>query len=299
MWGGGSELARLAEGGRFDLACRIERNDWNGTSSVQLTARSVTPVRDAPALALPDVRGEVSASPRERVVHDRRGRGAYGELARLAASGEGLLVVCADATRRSGMLANTLHPARFGLTGAFVLDERTSPSERERLVGIAAAAPCIALTDHASAPAVAAAFARVAVLDPPVSAADVAAFASLVGDVHLVWGDDEQEVARRDHAAREPRALCAAVWRALADGPVEEADLPGLRPGDAAFAVSVLREAGLVVAVEGGLARVENPPRIDLSSVQSFRERAVAHATTTGDADGRGDRPHRVRVGGR
>ncbi len=278
MWGGGGELARLAEGGRFDLLCRVERNDWNGTSSVQITARTVTAVRDAPPLALPTLvvaAHDVIARP--RIVHDHRRRGAYGELARLAGTGEGLLVVCADATRRAGMLANTLHPSRFGLAGAMVLDDRLDPAALARLRAIAAGSRCLALTDHATAPSVAGAFARVVVLDPPVSDAAAAAFAALDGDLHLVWGADEEDVARRDLAGREPRALCAAVWRALADGPLARAAVtPAARPSDVAFAIEVLIEAGLLMEVDGVVERVADPPRVDLAAVPSFAERAAS-----------------------
>ncbi|MDX6378098.1 MAG: single-stranded-DNA-specific exonuclease, partial [Gaiellaceae bacterium] len=96
FWGAGGDLAKLSQGGRHDLNCRVERNDWNGTSSVQLTARAVLPAKTAPLVSAP------CALPAGAVVtraglHDASGRGALAELVRLAATGEGLLVVCADA----------------------------------------------------------------------------------------------------------------------------------------------------------------------------------------------------------
>ena len=38
QWGGGRDADALG-GGRFDVVARVERNDWNGTSSVQLVSR--------------------------------------------------------------------------------------------------------------------------------------------------------------------------------------------------------------------------------------------------------------------
>ncbi len=53
FWGAGGDLARLSQGGRYDLNCRVERNDYNGTSSVQLTARAVLPIKPAPLVSEP------------------------------------------------------------------------------------------------------------------------------------------------------------------------------------------------------------------------------------------------------
>ena len=120
FWGAGGDLARLAQGGRHDLNCRVERNDWNGTSSVQLTARAVLPVKQAPLVSEPSARWPVQPAARAGL-HDVSGRGALAELVRLAATGEGLLVVCADAARRRPLLSGPLAPWRYGLDGAVVL----------------------------------------------------------------------------------------------------------------------------------------------------------------------------------
>ena len=45
QWGGGRDAETLG-GGRFDVVARVERNDWNGTSSVQLVGRGAVPVAD-------------------------------------------------------------------------------------------------------------------------------------------------------------------------------------------------------------------------------------------------------------
>jgi single-stranded-DNA-specific exonuclease len=269
FWGAGGDLARLSQGGRHDLNCRVERNDWNGTSSVQLTARAVLPVKQAPlvseACTLPGVGAVARAG-----LHDTSGRGALAELVRLAATGEGLLVVCADAARRRALLSGPLAPWRYGLDGAVVLGtdgcELVAGAIGPRLVGL--------VSHDALDRAEITAFRHVAILDPPVTVAHRDALAALpVAHVHLVWGVAERTAALRTIEERAPRTLCAAIWKALADGPV---DLAQLEP-DAAWAAEVLATAGLATFEGGAVRRLDAASRVRLDDVPAYAERAAAH----------------------
>jgi hypothetical protein len=275
---------------------------------VQLTARSVTPVRDVPEPALGVCVGPCDATcgerrlpgdePTERPagaggrrVHDVRGRGAYGEVARLAATGEGILVVCSDVSRRRAMLRGALHPHRFGLDGAVLLSERCVPEAIAARLLATRRGAFIGLTDYPTLPTVAGGFRHVVVLDPPVTAAEESALDALTGDLHLVWGDTEIAVAARGHAARSPREACATVWRALADGPLDLREL-GEATGatahppfavDLEFGVEVLLEAGLVVEDDEGLLRRADPaPRFVLDTVPLYAARQREHARLSG-----------------
>ncbi len=141
FWGAGGDLARLAQGGRHDLVCRVERNDWNGTSTVQLTARAVLAAKVAPLISEPCALEGVPRTGRP-ALHDASGRGALAELVRLAATGEGLLVLCGDTARRRPLLSGPLAPWRFGLDGAVVLGadgcELVAGAPGERMLGLAA-----------------------------------------------------------------------------------------------------------------------------------------------------------------
>jgi len=269
-WGAGGDLARLAQGGRHDLVCRVERNDWNGTSAVQLTARAVLAAKTAPLTSEPCALegGRVAGRP---ALHDVAGRGALAELVRLAATGEGVLVLCDDVSRRRALLSGPLAPWRFGLDGAVVLGdagcELVAGTAGPRMVGLAAHGALDA--------AFVAAFRHVAVLDPPTTVADRDALATLpVPHLHFVWGAAERAAALRSIEERAPRTLCTAIWKALADGPVE---LTQLEP-DAAWAAEVLATAGLATFESGVVRRLDAAARVSLDEVPAYAERAAAHA---------------------
>jgi len=271
FWGAGGDLARLAQGGRHDLVCRVERNDWNGTSAVQLTARAVLAAKTAPLVSEPcALAGDVAPGGRP-ALHDSAGRGALAELVRLAATGEGVLVLCDDVARRRPLLAGPLAPWRFGLDGAVVLGDGGC-----ELVAGTAGARLIGLAAHGAVdPAAVAAFRHVAVLDPPTTVADRDALATLPAPhLHFVWGAAERAAALRAIEDRAPRTLCAAIWRTLADGPVELAQLDP----DAAWAAEVLATAGLAALEGGAVRRLDAAGRVSLDAVPAYAERAAAHA---------------------
>ncbi len=273
FWGAGGDLARLAAGGRHDLVCRVERNDWNGASAVQLTARAVVPLTRAPLVDEVVEAGAEIVAVGPAGLHDVTGGGALAELVRLASCGEGLLVVCDDVDRRLPLLAGPLQPWRFGLAGAVVVD-----GDGWRRVAGTDGSPSVGLVSHDDlTPAVAGRFRHVAVLDPPTVVAHRDALARLpVAHVHLVWGVAERAAALRTIDERAPRTLCAAIWARLAEGPVELAVLDA----DAAWAAEVLATAGLAALDDGSVRRLEPPGRVRLETVAAYAEREAAHAAS-------------------
>jgi single-stranded-DNA-specific exonuclease len=301
-WGAGGDAERLRAGGRFDLACRVERNDWNGTSAVQLVARAVEPVRPAPAAGLCatpcDATCPARALPVEQesaararlapvgaaAVHDRRDRGALAELARLAACGESVLVLCADVSRRRALVAGPLAPERYGLRGAILASARCAPRALDvRFAALEEPGPWLVVADHATLaarPELAERVRHVAVLDAPLDAAAEAAVAALPAgvDVHLVGGAAEHEAAAKALAGRAPRAVCTAVWRALEDGPATREALGdrlaalthGPWPQDAARALAALVAAGHVAEGADGFMRARAADGSRLEDVPDY-----------------------------
>ena len=92
------------------------------------------------------------------------------ELTRLAASGQGLLVVVADVGRRRTMLTAALHPARFGLDGALLFSDRCTEAALDERQARLGDGRWLALVDHGTLlrrPALAASFPDAVLLDPP------------------------------------------------------------------------------------------------------------------------------------
>ena len=95
-------------------------------------------------------------------------------------------------------------------------------------------------------------------------------------------------MARRLHEARAPRAVAAAVWRALPDAGGSTADALHERllatPGapdaaECAWALEVLVEAGLATCDGATYARSTTAPgRVDLTAIPAFSAAADAHA---------------------
>ena len=313
-WGAGEQLARLSAGGRFDVACRIERNDWNGSSTVQLTARAVSPVPSAaapapgvcstacdatcPDLARPGERhlSLVADPPAEptrvgpRVV-DRSGGSAVAELTRLAAAGEGLLVLCGDVARRRVLLRSVLHPSRFGLDGAVLVSRACRPAAARARLQAVAGRRVLALADLeslAALPDLAEAFAHVALLDPPTGDAQRRLLERLPAHVslHLVAGAAERAAAERRVVSLGPRELCAGVWRLLGSAPLSGVDLGRVLaasptappPEDVDWALEVLVDAGAVRRDGDRFVRVESTGPVRLDAVPAYAARLAQHA---------------------
>jgi single-stranded-DNA-specific exonuclease len=215
-------MSRLPDGEVHDATFTLELNEWNGAveprlvlrhaqapapAAVALVGEPEDPVEAALAeLAAPlPVAGATSRA--AGVPRDRRGGGVAGTLAALVASGEPLLVACADARRRRGHLAGRL--GGFAVAAWQALERDPALIER---------------------------YAHVLALDPPGSDAQ----AALVDERFTVaWGDAEAEYALRAHeAAYDLRPAAAAVYRALRDGAPNEP--LGTSPGGAAAVAPAL-----------------------------------------------------------
>ena len=187
-WSMGERFDLLASGARMDVAARIERSVWQGAERVELIARTIQPlpVEHGEAQGLcptpcdatcPWLRDDPHGWPPALVdgvaidaMRDARDGGAIAELTRLAAAGDGVLVVVADVARRRAMLASALHPDRFGLDGALLFSRLCADEALDDRQALLGDGTWIALADHetlARRPAIAAAFADAVLLDPP------------------------------------------------------------------------------------------------------------------------------------
>jgi single-stranded-DNA-specific exonuclease len=325
-----------------DVAVRLELNEWRGTQEARLVLRALCPTRPgevdelglregfwslferelnrplepalagtgggaAATLALPvsePLEPSAAGGP-ARAVRDRRGEGIAGVAGDLIASGESVLVVCADVPRRRAGLEKMI----AGKTGI-------------RGVADTPLAVC-SWTTLADDPSAAAGFMHVVAVDPPVHAEAGAALAALPGAgetaaspgageaaasqaapggpgfAHMAWGAPEVEFTRAvARAALDLRPSLIGLYRALRERPVAGADLERVLRGDgtharspelAARLVRVLRELGLVAYERDGAGhpacRVLDAPRTELEKSGAYR----AYAARLADAERRLD----------
>jgi single-stranded-DNA-specific exonuclease len=275
-------MSRLPDGEVHDATFTLELNEWNGAveprlvlrhaqapapAAVALVGEPEDPVEAALAeLAAPlPVAGATSRA--AGVPRDRRGGGVAGTLAALVASGEPLLVACADARRRRQHFAGRL--GGFAVAGWHALERDPALLDR---------------------------YAHVLALDPPGSDAQTA----LVDErFTLAWGEAEGEYALRAHeAAYDLRPAAAAVYRALRDAaaaapadplaaaaaapadPLAAAVAAARSPAAAGRALRVLDELGLV-RLDAAAVRLAPARRTELDASAAFR------AYTTRLAEGR------------
>ena len=186
-WSMGDRFDELSAGTRMDVAARIERSVWQGAERVELIARTIQALPTEHAVAVGVCGTPCDATCPTRVataapapvpvdgvpladLRDARAGGAMAELTRLAASGQGLLVVVADVGRRRTMLAAALHPARFGLDGALLFSDRCTEAALDERQERLRDGRWLALVDHGTLlrrPALAACFPDAVLLDPP------------------------------------------------------------------------------------------------------------------------------------
>jgi single-stranded-DNA-specific exonuclease len=288
-------VAQLPAGheGPLDAVFALERNEWGGAVEPRLVLRHAAPPRpasvevlgepaeggyvaavlaaldapppgsrDAGVSAAPSAAARAESGGAGRILRDRRGGGVAGTIAAAVASGEPVLVACADAARR-----------RIHLDG--------------RLGGFAIASWEALERD----PALARPFRHVVALDPPAHLPAVRLPGALPGGGTLVlaWGPPEAAfalaAAERDLDVRAP---LAALYRALRDGggppggrgPGLEAALRGPGPGPrspaaAARLLAVLLELGLAELDRAAPAvRLLPATRRDLGDSPAFRAAA-------------------------
>jgi single-stranded-DNA-specific exonuclease len=239
VWfGHGGAAAELREEGRFDVAYRLSRNEWNGAASAQMLVRAIVPVGEG-SEPIPHLNG-VRPAAASASVEDARGGGVQiATVARLVAAGEPALILVADARRRARMLRSVLRAERLGSGWVELAEYETADADR-----------------------IAARFHHVVALDPPADAAAGELLAELGSrlHVHLVWGPAEVEFAREVVSLRAPvREVLAVVWRADRDGS------PITLPAETVERCrTVLREVGLVPGAVAGA-------RVDLESSPTYR----------------------------
>jgi single-stranded-DNA-specific exonuclease len=262
-----ARLLPASEDERHDVAVRLELNEWNGAVEPRLVLRAICPTeRGTCSLARPDepfldaftralrTGDPVVPSGGRRWLRDRRGEGFAGVVGDLISSGERVLVVCADVSRRLDGLESLV----AGITA------RVRTSDGRPCDGLAVTA----WSELEAEPALAEPYDHVVAFDPPAWPAGETLIANVPGHgfAHLAWGPAEVEfalsVAERSLAMR---AELVALYKEIRGaGPLAGDRLAALlqgsgphrrTPAHAARLVKVLSEVGLV-AVEPGPALV-------------------------------------------
>src|SRR5215211_2151885 len=287
----------------LDLSVELEVDRWNGAEQPRVVVREVYPLtgrpehRDelsscGPGCPAPDEEwwdrldaemanlGEgrpgplldvrAADGPRRESV-DRRGGAAVSSLAELISSGESVLELCADASRRAALAASAADPRRFGAStprlacsrcADSALDATLGPASGEEGAGLVLA-DWIALARRPKAPQ---RFRHVVLIDPAPSEA-LEGLATTAGGgsrapfgngfVHLAFGPTEIEFSERLlNREWELRGAIGEIWRTLArsGGGAEGERLRALLSGESRYArtaeaaarcVYVLRELGL------------------------------------------------------
>jgi single-stranded-DNA-specific exonuclease len=285
-----ARLLPASEDERHDVAVRLELNEWNGTVEPRLVLRALCPTERATCTpARPerpfleafeqalDARDPVAPSGGRRWLRERRGEGFAGVVGDLISSGERVLVVCADVSRRLDGLES--------LVAGIAARVRTSDSR-----------PCEGLAvaswpELESDPALAEPYMHLVALDPPAwpGGETLLANAPGTGFAHLVWGEAEVEfalaVARR---SLDMRAELIAFYKELrAAGPLAGDQLasvlqgPGPHPRTPAHAArlaAVLSEVGLVAIEPGPSLRMLEARRTELERSPTYMKALERYA---------------------
>ncbi len=194
----------VAPGEPADATFRLERNVWNGAVEPRLVLRHARPCAPAPIEVLRETGDylhqafdeldgplpRISSAPSmggQRRVLDRRGASPLAVLADAIASGEPVLAVCADVTRRlEGLSARV---GGFALVGHHGLE----------------------LDPTLSNP-----YAHLVVLDPPSGAHGADRLREGCGYTHLCWSEAELRFAQQMHELEFGlRASLVALYRGL------------------------------------------------------------------------------------
>jgi single-stranded-DNA-specific exonuclease len=239
-------LSAAAGDERHDATVKLELNRWNGAveARVELQALSERDAAGCPVLGedepyMARVDHELGAAmalnpetrhprPDTRRLLDRRREGFAGVAGDLLSSGEPVLVVCADVSRRREALG--------------------------RVIGGLGDAALVTWQTLSTRPELAERFLHVVALDPPLSPTGMELLRGLpsAGFVHLAWGEPEVEFALA-HAGAELdlRPALAELYRGLrdADGSAEGAQLEVLLAGSGAHPRSPAMAARLLTVL--------------------------------------------------
>jgi single-stranded-DNA-specific exonuclease len=302
-----------------DAAVRLEVNQWNGSVEPRVVLRE-----------LYRLNGAADAEPAHRCLCDdaewwsrfdaelavelepwpgpelleaggagdirrpARSRSAVATIAELVSSGESVLALCADASRRAELAAGAAGLARFGASGAAIACGRCG-AEAVRALSERGEGG-LALSDFAAlarAPELGRGFEHVVLVDPPAFPHLAALAGSRPGErrgfLHSAWGEQERGFALRvlDHELGLRRAL-AELFRLLGEaGSVQGAEARGVMAGagshpqspeQAARCVRVLAELGLVELQGSGPGRrlgVVSSEQTELERSGAFRAYAA------------------------
>jgi single-stranded-DNA-specific exonuclease len=312
-FGVGTSLAGVAENGPLDVSLRLELDEWNGAVSPRIVLGSLypSPAGEPSDLRCPDdeYRARLAAAlerepalveasvafthPRARL--DRTQASGIASVASLASSGEPVLVVCADAIWRRGLVESAASPARFGGGRAAVLAARGPLASglvtARRLLeagGGIALADWQALALH---PELAAEFPHVVLADPApeprVEAVAMAAARRAPGYAHILSSHEDPSLSLRALEHSFPsRAALGPVYRALRDRATRPLSLDAVRsaieagagevrsPEWCGRAIRALAEIGVV-----RMAGSRDAPMLEVvSSVRGELERSPSFA---------------------
>jgi single-stranded-DNA-specific exonuclease len=282
-----ARLLPSSEEDRHDAAVRLELNEWKGTVEPRLVLRALCPTERADCtLARPEQpylvafeqalhrHDPVMPTPGARALRDRRGSGFAGVVGDLLSSGEPVLVVCADVSRRrdglEALVAGITARVRSADCGALAL------ASWDELV---------------AAPEIAAGYSHLVALDPPAWPGGETLLASMPGDgfAHLAWGAAEVEFAL-GVAGRslDMRTELVAFYKELRPARVYsgEALERALRGGGphprtplhAARLVRVLGEVGLVELDPGPELRLLDAHRTELERSPTYMDALERYA---------------------
>ncbi len=314
----------------LDLSVRLEVDRWNGAVQPRVVVRELYPLEEpspAPDCATGDcpsddgrwwgrVRAELGRveegwppalgrrppqGPSRELV-DRRAGAAVASLAELISSGEPVLALCADTSRRRALAGSAADPRRFGAGRPLLACGRCGEAGLDAALGGADRAdrppPGLVLADWAALarrPDAGRRFPHVVIVDPaPFEALEAFAHLAPAGQVggpsagylHLAWGPRELELAERCAGLEwRLRGAIEQIWRLLgraggnAGGPRLRELLagPGHHPRTAEVAarcVAVLVELRLCEWSDDGPA----PALRVLSSGRTELERSRAYA---------------------
>ncbi len=290
-----------------DAAVRLEVNQWNGALEPRLVLKELFALdgeteaaadrvqhscRCEPAewwqrledeLSRPEEDTLPSSGDRWRREVARPGSSTTAILAELVASGEAVVGLCADASRRSALASGAASLARFGGAGATVVCGRCArPSPDPNPSGLLLADYAILELE----PALVAAHRHVVLIDPPWSRRLATLTMQLAreaeGYLHPAWGHAEErftlEVLDEQLGLRAP---LRAIYRDLREaGPLAEEELRALLAGSsrrprspelAGRCLRVLLELGIVRSLPERGARAFGVVSSDATDLERSR----------------------------
>jgi len=321
----GQKLAKAAED-PHDLTISLELNHWNGAVEPRAVLGKAQPVSQASGEER-DARSCECGGPLEaatfwqrfestragggeeiataslqpaaaRTIVKAHGGGIVARISELVSSGDPVLVICADASRRADLAVLAANPIRFGGSRACVCRRCPDRALKRAADTIQGSGPSLLLADWvalAREPGIATAFRHAIAVDPPASRSQRAVLESAgelsgEGYLHEIWGAPELELSSRLLAEEWlPRAALAEVFRAAREQPLAGAELesalrgPGRhsRPAEtAARCVQVLEELGLAKldgAPSTRVLRVVSSERTELERSSAWRRFEALH----------------------